>query len=150
VNTIPMSIREANAWVSLIHRHNAPVGSALWAIAAQHDGATIGVAIIGRPVARALCDGWTVEVRRLAVTPEAPKGACSYLYGAARRIAGAFGYRKVITYTLETEGGASLRGAGWQPTKASRPHQWQRSEASKDRAEQAVCGQQKIRWEATV
>ena len=148
MNTVPISIREANAWVSLIHRHNAPVGSALWAIAAEHAGVIVGVAIIGRPVARALCDGRTVEVRRLCVTGVAPKGACSYLYGAARRIAGAFGYRKVITYTLETEGGASLRGAGWRPTKASHPHQWKRSEAGKDRAAQDICGQQKIRWEA--
>jgi hypothetical protein len=147
MNVAPISIREANAWVALNHRHNAPVGSALWAIAAEHGGTTIGVAIVGRPVARALCDGRTAEVRRVCVTDEAPKGACSFLYGAARRIASAMGYRRILTYTLESESGASLRGAGWEPHKASRPHQWQRSEPGKERAPQDVCGQQKIRWE---
>lgn len=144
----PISIREANAWVALNHRHNTPVGSAMWAIAAEHQTRIVGVAIVGRPVARALCDGRTVEVRRVCVADAAPKGACSFLYGAARRIAGAMGYRRVISYTLESESGASLRGAGWTPTKATRPHQWQRSEQGRQRAAQDVCGQQKIRWEA--
>jgi len=147
MNVAPISIREANAWVALNHRHNRPVGSALFAIAAEHSGRRFGVAIIGRPVARALCDGFTVEVRRVCVVDDSPKGTCSFLYGASRRAARVLGYRKVLTYTLEVESGASLRGSGWTPTLASRPHQWQRSEEGKDRAVQDVCGQQKIRWE---
>jgi len=149
MNVAPISIREANAWVSLNHRHNARVGSSLWAIAADHQGRRYEVAIVGRPVARALCDGFTVEVRRVCVADDAPKGACSFLYSACRRIAWTMGYRRVLTYTLESESGASLRGAGWSPTMASRPHQWRRSEPGRQRAEQEVCGQQKIRWEAT-
>lgn len=143
----PISIREANAWVSLMHRHCKPVGSSRWAIAADHEGKRVGVAIVGNPC-RALMDGYTLDVRRVTVAPDAPKGTCSFLYGACRRIAGAMGYRKVLTYTLPSEGGASLRGAGWEPHQASRPHQWKRSEPGKRRAEQDVCGQQKIRWEA--
>lgn len=148
MNVAPISIREANAWVALNHRHNLPVGSALFALAAEHSGRRYGVAIIGRPVARALCDGFTVEVRRVCVVDESPKGTCSFLYAASRRAAHVLGYRKVLTYTLESESGASLRGAGWIPTKASKPHQWQRSESDKHRPVQEVCGQQKIRWEA--
>lgn len=144
----PVSIREANAWVALNHRHNKPVGSAMFAIAAEHDGQRYGVAIIGRPVARALCDGYTVEVRRVCVVDGSPLGTCSFLYAAARRAALVLGYRKVLTYTLESESGASLRGAGWTPTKASKPHQWKRSEPGKERPEQDICDQQKIRWEA--
>lgn len=36
------------------------------------------------------------------------------LYAAAWRAAQAMGYRKIITYTLDTENGASLRAAGWE------------------------------------
>jgi len=70
-----------------------------------------GVATIGRPVARMLDDGFTLEVNRVA-TDGCPN-ACSALLGAARRIAMAMGYARIITYTLPEEGGASLRGAGW-------------------------------------
>lgn len=38
---------------------------------------------------------------------------CSFLYAAAARTAKAMGYRKIITYTLDTENGASIRAAGW-------------------------------------
>jgi hypothetical protein len=144
----PMSIREANAFVSLHHRHNRPVGSGVVAFGCSQDGTMVGVCILGRPVARALCDGRTIEIRRACTAPTAPKGACSWIYSRARRIASALGYSKVITYTLEAEGGASLRGVGWTPVLASKPHQWQRSEPGKQRIAQDVCGQQKIRWEA--
>ena len=41
------------------------------------------------------------------------KNACSFLYGAAARAAAAMGYKRIITYTLESENGASLRASGW-------------------------------------
>jgi hypothetical protein len=70
-----------------------------------------GVAIVGRPVARHLDNGWTVEVNRTCTDGTA--NANSMLYGAAARAARALGYRRLITYTLKSESGASLRGAGW-------------------------------------
>ncbi len=105
----------------------------------------VGVAIVGRPVARLLDNGKTVEVLRVCVLPDAPKGACSFLYGAAKRQAQAKGYAKIITYTLESESGASLRGVGWTPNKATRGGQW--NVPSRPRGTQTVCDQQKIRWE---
>jgi hypothetical protein len=69
------------------------------------------VAVVGRPIARALDDGFTAEVRRCC-TDGAPN-ACSMLYRAAWRAVKALGYRKVITYTLPEEGGASLRASGF-------------------------------------
>ena len=36
------------------------------------------------------------------------------LYGASCRVAKAMGYRKVITYILESEPGTSLKAAGFQ------------------------------------
>lgn len=71
-----------------------------------------GVAIVGRPTARMLDDGWTVEVTRLAT--DGAHNACSILYAAAWRAARAMGYRRCVTFTLPEEGGASLRGAGWR------------------------------------
>ncbi len=41
------------------------------------------------------------------------KNVCSFLYGAAARAAAAMGYNRIITYTLDSENGASLRASGW-------------------------------------
>ena len=71
----------------------------------------VGVAICGQPVARRLDDGKTIEVRR--VCTGGAKNACSCLYGACARIAREFGYERIITYTLHSESGASLRAAGY-------------------------------------
>jgi len=71
-----------------------------------------GVAIVGRPVARHFDDGETVEITR--VCTDGMKNACSALYGACRRVARELGYRRLITYTLPEEGGASLRASGFR------------------------------------
>jgi hypothetical protein len=74
-----------------------------FALGAAVDGKLVGVAIAGRPVARKLDDGKTLEILRVCtnVTPN----ACSFLYGRVKRIAHLKGYEKVITYTLEEESG---------------------------------------------
>ena len=72
----------------------------------------VGVAIIGRPVSRHLDDGWTLEVNRLCT--DGSRNACSMLYAAAWRAARAMGYKRLVTYILESENGASLRAAGWK------------------------------------
>ena len=71
----------------------------------------MGVVIAGRPVSRYLDDGFTLEVTRLCTL--GGRNVCSFLYAAAARTAKAMGYRKIITYTLDTENGASIRAAGW-------------------------------------
>ena len=76
-------------------------------------GEIVGAAIVGRPVSRQLDDGWTVEVTRVAVEDGHPN-ACSMLYGACWRAARAMGYRRAVTYTLRSERGTSVRGAGWK------------------------------------
>jgi hypothetical protein len=79
----------------------------------------VGVAIVGRPVARHFDDGLTLEVTRVAVAGQAPN-ACSAPYAAAWRTAKEWGYRRIITYTQEGESGASLRAAGWRKTARRR------------------------------
>lgn len=108
---IPVSLAEANAFVQRHHRHHKPVRGHKFSIGCSADGRLAAVAIVGRPVSRYLDDGATLEVNRLC--SDGTKNACSFLYAAAARAAKAMGYRKIITYTLDTESGASLRAAGW-------------------------------------
>ena len=68
--------------------------------------------MVGLPKARLLMDGFTLEVTRVCVI-EGNENANSMLYGACARTAKGLGFKKLITYTLETESGASLRAAGW-------------------------------------
>lgn len=84
-----------------------------FSIGLQDGGELIGVAIVGRPIARLLDDGWTAEITRVCVLP-GRKNANSMLYGASVRAAKSMGYRKVITYTLPEESGSSLRAAGFR------------------------------------
>ncbi len=106
----PISIADAKAYIAKLHRHNKPPVSGLFAVACEN-GHLCGVAVVGRPMARALQDGWTCEVIRVAT--DGARNACSLLYGACRSAARALGYRRVYTYTLKSESGASLRAAGF-------------------------------------
>lgn len=107
----PVSLAEANAFVAQHHRHHKPVVGHKFSIGCTADGRLVGVAIVGRPVSRYLDNGLTLEVNRLCT--DGTKNACSMLYAAAWRAARAMGYQRIITYTLDTESGASLRAAGW-------------------------------------
>lgn len=109
---MPVTQAEAKAYIDAHHRHHKPSLGDIFRLGCAMDGEICGVAMVGRPVARVLDDGWTLEVTRCCT--DGTKNAASKLYGAAWRVARALGYLKVITYTLETESGASLRGAGWR------------------------------------
>jgi hypothetical protein len=108
---VPTTLKAANAYIAQYHRHNRPVPGCISVVAVSDGERLRGVAVVGRPIARALDDGFTAEVRRCC-TDGAPN-ACSMLYRAAWRAVKALGYRKVITYTLPEEGGASLRASGF-------------------------------------
>lgn len=109
---VPLPLAEANAFVEQHHRHHKPVIGHKFSIGCSQGGEIVGVAIIGRPVARRLDDGATLEVNRCAT--DGTKNACSWLYGRAWKAAQALGYKRLVTYTLPEEGGASLNGAGWR------------------------------------
>ena len=111
LSLVPVSLKEANAFVAEHHRHHKPTRGHKFSVGCAAEGRLVGVAIVGRPVSRYLDDGLTLEVNRLCTTGE--QNACSMLYGAAARAAKAMGYQKIITYTLDSEPGASLRAAGW-------------------------------------
>ena len=109
---MPVTIQDARAFVAQHHRHHRPPVGGLFAVGVAEAGKIVGVAIVGRPISRMLQDGWTAEVTRVATN--GTKNACSMLYAACRRAALALGWRRLVTYTLPEEGGASLRGAGWR------------------------------------
>ena len=114
LDIVPITLAEANEFVKRNHRHHGKVIGHKFSIAVAdvETSKIVGVAIVGRPVSRFLDDGWTLEVNRLCT--DGTHNACSMLYAAAWRAARAMGYKRVITYILETENGTSLRAAGWK------------------------------------
>ena len=89
----------------------------------------MGVAICGRPVARQLDDGYTLEVNRLCT--DGTPNACSILYAAAYRAARAMGYNRVVTYILDTENGSSLKAAGYTCEGRAGGLEWNGAKAPK-------------------
>lgn len=108
---VPVDFAEACAFVRFYHRHHRPPQGQKFSIGAALAGKMVGVAMVGRPVARHLDDGWTLEVIRLCT--DGTSNACSKLYSACWRIVRQMGYRQLITYILDTERGVSLMAAGW-------------------------------------
>ena len=139
----PLSIKAASAFVTEHHRHNKAPQGALFAVGARVGAQLVGVAIIGRPVARMLADGATCEVTRLCT--DGTQNCCSLLYGAAARAAKALGYARVITYILTSEPGTSLRASGWvKDADVKAEASWTRPSRSRINAERPAGP--KTRW----
>ena len=133
--------------MSAHHRHNSPPRGARFAIEALWAGEVVGVAIIGRAVSRKLDEQTTCEVLRCCVRTDAPRNTPSYLYGAARRVWQSWGGQRVITYTLESEPGDSLRGAGFVAVAKTKrePKGWGRK--ARGRRVSKTDGERKTRWQ---
>jgi hypothetical protein len=145
---VPITLRMANAFVVEHHRHNGATRGCKFAIAAMADGAMVGVAIVGRPLARMLDDGLTAEVLRVCVLDGAPKNTCSFLYGRCWRIWQQMGGQRMLTYTLQSESGASLRGAGWGVEAKTKPSKGGWDRESRERNYQPIYAEPKLRWSA--
>ena len=145
LEVVPISLAEANAFVRQHHRHHHPVPGAKFCLAVAVSEFIVGVGIVGRPVARMLDDGWTLEVNRTCT--DGTKNANSMLYGACRRAAFALGYRRLITYTLTAERGSSLVASGWKCLGTAGGGTWSR--ASHPRVDLHPT-QKKFCWETTV
>lgn len=140
---VPCELKDANAYVAAHHRHSTPVVGHRFSLAAAIGSEIVGVAIVGRPVARGMQDGWTVEVLRCCST--GTRNVCSFLYGACWRAARALGYRKAITYTRAAEAGASLRGAGWHVVGQTVGRSWDTPTRPRVDVNEP---QDRLRWEA--
>ena len=146
----PCTLREANDFVQSFHRHNTRTArdGGKWAVGLTYAGELVGVAIVGNPLSATLMDGYTAEVLRVCTNDQCPKGGCSKLYMACWRAWRAMGGKRLITYTLQSESGASLKGAGWTIVGQTKPVKdgWRKNDHIK-RNWQPVMGQQKFRWE---
>jgi len=109
---IPIKFDEACHFIKQHHRHHKMPRGHKYSIGCAKDGEVVGVCTVGRPVARVLDDGWTLELTRCCT--DGTKNACSMLYAAAWRVAKGLGYKRLITYILDTEKGTSIKAAGWK------------------------------------
>lgn len=138
-----VTLDEANKFVCDNHRHHPPVVGHFFSLGAFDGPKLVGVAIVGRPVSRHRDDGLTAEVTRLCT--DGTKNACSFLYGAASRAAFALGFLRIGTYTMQSEGGASLRAAGWRLIGERGGGEW--SVPSRPRKSARHPTGQKLLWE---
>ena len=120
----PIDFADAAEFVGLHHRHHNPPVGWKFGIAAMEGNVLRGVVMVGRPLARHTDDGMTLEVLRCCT--DGVKNGCSFLYAAAWRAARAMGYRRIITFTLPEEGGASLRATGWRELYKTKGGSWDR------------------------
>ncbi|SDD28107.1 hypothetical protein SAMN02799630_02849 [Paenibacillus sp. UNCCL117] len=138
----PTTFADACEFVKQYHRHHIAPQGHKFSIAVADDDKVVGVIMVGRPVARHLDNGRTLEVVRCCTDGTA--NAASMLYGAAWRAAKAMGYRRIVTYTLAEEPGTSLRAAGWTELYKTPGKSW--SVPSRPRMDRHPLGQKTI-WE---
>jgi hypothetical protein len=145
LSVVPVTFADACAFVASWHRHHEPPVGHKFSVGVADDQTLVGVAIVGRPVARHLDNGHTLEVTRSAT--DGTEHVNSMLYGAAWRAAKALGYRRLVTYTQDGESGASLRAAGWSVI-AERPPRPGWTTPSRPRLTRGTEGVQRYLWEA--
>lgn len=140
---VPLTLKKANEFVLNNHRHHKPVQGHRFSIGLQIDDKLIGVAICGRPVARKTNFEKVIEVTRLCTN--GLKNSCSFLYGAAARIAKEMGFERIQTFILENENGISLKASGWNFVGYSSGGQWKHTDKKPRRNDQPIC--KKIKYE---
>lgn len=111
LKAVPMELKYCKSYINENHRHHIAAVRDKFRVGCENGGVIVGCVQVGRPVARRLDDGQTLEVLRLC--SDGTKDVCSFLYSRAARIAKELGYAKIITYILETEDGTSLKASGW-------------------------------------
>lgn len=137
----PITFRQACDFINQHHRHHrATVGCKFCIGLFGEDGKMVGCAVSGRPVSRHLDDGLTCEINRLCT--DGTKNACSMLYGASCKVAKAMGYKRVITYILESENGASLKASNFVCEGVAGGTHW----TGKRNRGQAIPQELKTRW----
>ena len=148
----PISLRKANDWLDGVHRHNGRTvrnGGKFAISVVDAAGEVVGIAIVGNPLSATFMDGVTAEVLRVCTSSDsAPKGVCSMLYAACWRAWRAMGGDRMLTYTLQSESGISLKASGWVVVGETRPTEagWRKKDHL-DRVHQPVMLEPKFRWE---
>lgn len=148
----PCTLKFANTYVAQKHRHNQPTTGHKYSLACYDGNRLCGVAIVGRPVARKMDDGMTAECLRICT--DGTFNACTKLYGACARVAKDMGYRKIITYTLQSEPGTSLKASGWVNVGEAGGGNWSVPSRPRELIQESLFGtvqkyptERKQRWE---
>lgn len=139
----PITLAKANEFVKQYHRHSIPTVGCKFAISCYKNDKLIGVGIAGRPVARHLDNGLTLEILR--VCTDGTFNTNSFLYSKIKKIGLLMGYEKIITYTLQKESGASLKAINARIVQECKPQEW--NSKNRKRKSQSVYKEPKIRWE---
>lgn len=142
MNITRIELSEANEFISRVHRHHKPVVGHRFSIAAEKAGELVGVAVVGRPVARMTDQKNIDEVTRLATN--GTRNACSFLYARAAEIARLMGFKEIQTFILCSEPGTSLKAAGWQCSGPSYGGDWNRPSRGGRRIDQPQ--EAKVKW----
>lgn len=124
MKVIPISLKDANDFISKYHRHHRRTQGHKFSIGLISANKLVGVVVVGRPVNRTLDNGLNAEVTRLCT--DGTRNACSRLYAAASNAAKAMGYENIYTYILDSESGSSLKASGWSFDKLVRGETWDR------------------------
>ncbi len=124
----PIAQAEAKAFVRAHHEHCPPPAGWRFGAAVWNGPDLVGVVMVGRPVARAIDQASVVEVNRLCLdrgmSDQLRWKAASTLYTWSAAEAKRRGFAKIITYTLASESGMSLRYARWKPEKTTKGGSW--------------------------
>ena len=137
----PTTIKQANAMISVLHRHHKPVVGHRFSIGCKDENGVVrGIAVVGRPVAREVDQYGVAEVTRL-VTDGTPN-VCSKLYSACARAAKAMGYERIQTTILESELGTSLKASGWTFDHSIKGRDWNCPSRGGRRTDQPMCDKQ--------
>lgn len=139
----PITYAEACEFIRQHHRHHLPPQGWKFGLAVNDGKNIVGVVCVGRPVARRLDNGYTLEVTRCCT--DGAKNAASKLYAAAWRATRALGFKRLITYTLAAETGVSLKAAGWRVLYQTKGESW--NKPSRPRIDKHPLGQKSL-WEA--
>lgn len=146
VAVVCITLPTANDFVNKTHRHHSaiPAGFVWFCSGAIVNEKLVAVAICGRPTNRNNDDGQTVELLRLA--SDGTANCPSALMGACAKAAQAMGARRIITYTLESESGASLRGAGYVLEKKGIKSCWMKGTSRRTAVDRPHMDEAKVRW----
>lgn len=126
--------RELNQqWHSMLPRTdlgNLLCGNTSVAYGAEFDGRWYAVAIWSQPIIRAMCDGNTIELRRLAICGESPKNTASRMLAVMRTLVKQKypAMTRAISYlAIDVHSGSIYRASGWRPVgvvSAARPQRF--------------------------
>lgn len=136
-----VELKEANEFIGSLHRHHKPVQGHRFSVGAEHQGKLVGVATVGRPVARNTDQKYVAEVTRLCT--DGTSNACSFLYATCARIAKEMGFKKIQTFILDSEPGCTLEASGWTFESISAGGDWTSKSKPNRRQDQPQCPKRK-------